>query len=77
MQLICAFVLACAKNQIFIMLRLKFHRKNENKTLFYSENIFFSIIKMVTKDNKDDRKRAEKALEAAGFKVAKVTTVFK
>ena len=27
---------------------------------------------MVTKDNKDDRKRAEKALEAAGFKVAKV-----
>ena len=31
---------------------------------------------MVTKDNKDDRKRAEKALEAAGFKVAKVTTEF-
>ena len=29
---------------------------------------------MVTKDNKDDRKRAEKALEAAGFKVAKVMT---
>lgn len=31
---------------------------------------------MVTKDNKDDRKRAEKALEAAGFKVAKVTLCF-
>lgn len=34
-----------------------------------------NIIKMVTKDNKDDRKRAEKALEAAGFKVAKNDTI--
>jgi hypothetical protein len=30
---------------------------------------------MITKDNKDDRRRVEKAIEATGFKASKVSTL--
>ncbi|XP_060592659.1 1-phosphatidylinositol 4,5-bisphosphate phosphodiesterase beta-1-like isoform X3 [Ruditapes philippinarum] len=34
-----------------------------------------NIIKMITKDNKDDRRRVEKAIEATGFKASKNDTI--